>query len=207
MGFWEVREPIKVHIYPNEDSMPKLSNTVSAHFNPDTKIIHSFFRDGVAMDLVETATHALLNRTVREYSRNPPANPGWITKGLSIFMKTTFVGNPGSREFNPSLFNKGFFETQLKHDGQISIQRVLNYDAGDFTASTNQQFKFAQSYNLVSFFMQNEDEKKKDKFFRFLTSVYNRQSSSTHFKRKMEIKNWKDLEEEWRTWLQTKSKT
>ena len=204
VGFWEIREPIKIHIYPDIDSLPKLSSTVDAHFNPDTRIIHSFFRDGVAIGLIETATHALLNRTVREYSRNPPANPGWLVKGLSIYLRTTLVGSPGDRNYDPSLIDTTFIDVQLNHAGPISIQRVLNYDAGDFTASTNQQFKFAQSYNLILFLIQHEDETKVDKFFRFLVSVYNRKASSTHFKREMEIKHWKAFESEWTTWLKAK---
>lgn len=201
VGFWELREPLRIRIYPTLDDMPPASGTVEAYFHPSTRTVYTYFKDGVAQELVHEAIHAILYGAVREFARNDPATPGWLDEGIAEYMEHHLIGNPGDRTLTPLPIHLPSLETHLDHERPDSIQRVLNYQKSDYFASTGQDLKYAQSYGLVYFLLHNEDEKLREGMNRFLASVFERKGSSTHFKDALEIRNWDDFEESWVTWL------
>lgn len=202
VGFWDLREPIRVRIYPTLDDMPKQSGTVEAYFHQSTRTIYTYFKDGVAQELVHEGIHGILHGAVREYARNDPATPGWLDEGIAEYMEHHLIGNPGDRTFTPKPPHYPSIKTHLEHDRPDSIQRVLNYQKSDYYASTGQDLKYAQSYGLVYYLLQSGDEEMRDGMNRFLASVFERKGSSTHFKDAMNIRDWDDFEASWNEYLQ-----
>ena len=82
------------------------------------------------------------------------------------------------------------------------MQRVLNYQKSDYFASTDQDLKYAQSYGLVYYLLHSGDDELRDGMNRFLSSVFERKGSSSHFKDAMSIRDWDDFEKGWVAYLQ-----
>ncbi len=197
VGFWETREPMNVQVYPNRDEMPKLSGNVGAYFKPDTRTLYCYFKDGVAEDLVHEAVHAITHGSIREYARDEPAVPGWFWEGSANYFAKALTGNPGDRSFTPEQPDMELFEALQNHAKPDTIQRVMNYQPGDFMASTGQQLKYASSYALFFYLMNSGDEELLERFHTFMASVYDRKGSSTHFKKIIKIRNWDDFQDDW----------
>jgi len=197
VGFWELREPLRIRIYPNKDAMPPASGTVDAYFHDSSRTVYTYFRDGVAQALTHEGSHAILYGAVREFARNDPALPGWLDEGIAEYMEHHLIGNPGDREFAPTPPHYPSFEAHMNHERPDSIQRVLNYQKSDYFASTGQEMKYAQSYTLFYFLMHSGDEDLREGMNRFLASVFERKGSSTHFKDALGIRKWDKFEELW----------
>ncbi|MAW59551.1 MAG: hypothetical protein CMJ94_01805 [Planctomycetes bacterium] len=202
VGFWDLREPLRVRIYPTLDDMPPASGTVEAYFHDSTRTVYTYFRDGVAQELVHEGIHAILYGAVREFARNDPATPGWLDEGIAEYMEHHLIGNPGDRKLVREPIHLPSLEAQLDHDRPDSIQRVLNYQKSDYYASTDQELKYAQSYSLFYFLIHSGDDDLRDGMNRFLASVFERKGSSSHFKDAMEIRDWDDFEERWIAYLE-----
>lgn len=197
VGFWETRDPMNVQIYATRDDMPPISGNVGAYFKPDTRTLYCYFKDGVAEGLIHEAVHAVMHGSIREFARDEPAIPGWFWEGCANYFAKALTGNPGDRAFTPDQPDMELVEALLDHDRPDSIQRVMNYQAGDFMASTDQQLKYASSYALFFYLMNSGEEEMLEKFHTFIASVYERKGSSTHFKKIMQIRDWDDFQEEW----------
>ena len=202
VGFWDLREPLRIRIYPTLDDMPPASGTVEAYFHTGTRTVYTYFRDGVARELVHEGVHAILYGAVREFARNDPATPGWLGEGIAEYMEHHLIGNPGDRTLVTSPIHLPSLETHLDHERPDSMQRVLNYQKSDYFASTGQDLKYAQSYGLVYYLLHSGDEELRDGMNRFLASVFERKGSSSHFKDAMKIRKWDDFEEDWIAYLE-----
>lgn len=201
VGFWHLREPVKVRVYQTLDDLPKVSGTVDAYFHNSSRTSYTYFKDGVAQELVQQAVQAILYGTIREFARNDPATPGWLEQGLALYLEHHLIGNPGDRTLTPDPIYLPSLEQQLDHERPDSIQRVLNYQKSDYFASTSQDLKYAQSYCLVYFLLHSGDPETGDGMNRFLASVFERKGSSTHFKEALDIRDWDEFEERWITYL------
>jgi uncharacterized protein DUF1570 len=197
VGFWELREPLTIYLYPSRGDMPPLSSTTGGYFDFSSRTVYAYFKDGVAQNLIHEASHAVLYGSIREFARNDPAIPGWLYEGLANYMEKGFAGNPGDRTFMPKRAHPEYFETHSKADKPDGIQRVLNYRPSDFLASTNQALKYSESYTLFFYLLNSGDDEILDGCYRFLASVYERKGSSSHFKNAMEIRDWDTFEEDW----------
>lgn len=206
VGFWDLREPLRIRIYPTLGDMPPASGTVDAYFHVSTRTVYTYFKDGVAQELVHEGIHAILYGAVREFARNDPSTPGWLDEGIAEYMEHHLIGNPGDRTLVVEPIHLPSLETQLDHDRPESIQRVLNLQKSDYFASTGQDLKYAQSYSLVYFLLHSGDDERRDGMNRFLASVFERKGSSSHFKDAMNIRNWDDFEESWIAYLQEQRK-
>jgi hypothetical protein len=202
VGFWEIRDPMRVQIYPTRDDMPPLSGTIGAYFKNDTRTLYCYFKDGVAEGLMHESVHAITHGSIREFARNDPAVPGWFWEGTANYFAKGMSGNPGDRTFIPNRPHMEFFETQREHDNPDSIQRVMNYQSSDFMASTGQKLKYAESYTLMYYLLNSDDPEMLEKCHTFIASVYERKGSSTHFKKIMGIRKWDDFQDDWWDYIQ-----
>ncbi len=200
-GFYEVREPVSILVYPGEKDFPRQSGTFQVYFDPGTREVRTFFRDGRAVSINHEVTHALLHVTIREFERDEPMAPGWLNEGLANYMAVALAGNPEAPHFEPGRRSPVFFQIQANHPHPDSIIRVLTYKSGEFTSTTNSDLKYAQSYTLVYFLLHSSDPGLREGFFRFLRSVYSRQGSMSHFKKAMGIRNLDPLEARWRAYV------
>lgn len=197
VGFWEMRQPMNVQIYANRDDMPTLSGNVGAYFKHNSRTLYCYFKDGVAEGLIHEAVHAVTHGSIREFARDEPSVPGWFWEGSADYFAKALTGNPGDRNFTPDQPDMELFEALQKHPKPDTIQRVMNYQAGDFMASTDQQLKYASSYALFFYMMNSGDEEQLEKFHTFMASIYDRKGSSTHFKKILEIRDWDDFQDDW----------
>ena len=201
-GFYEVQAPIKVRLYPDRDSFPSQSSLLDAYFDRANRALYSYFIDGEGSRLTHEATHALLYYTARELGRKEPKLPGWIDEGLACYFEAALTGAPGARRFEPGRRDTERIEAHAHAEDPDGIVRVLNYDAGDFGASTGQARKYGQAYTLTYFLLHSSDPDRKEGFLRYIASVYQSQGSMSHFKNAMGVRDLDDLEEAWQDFVQ-----
>ncbi|MFQ5750297.1 MAG: DUF1570 domain-containing protein, partial [Planctomycetota bacterium] len=200
-GFYEVREPISILVYPGEKDFPRQSGTFQVYFDPGTREVRSYFQDGRAVSIEHEVTHALLHVTVREFERDEPMVPGWLNEGLANYMAVAMAGNPEAPHFEPGRRSPVYFQVQASHPHPDSLIRVLTYKSGEFTSTTNSDLKYAQSYTLVYYLLHSGDSGLREGFFRFLRSVYSRQGSMSHFKKALGTRNLDLLETRWAAYV------
>jgi len=200
-GFYEVREPVSILVYPDEKDFPRQSGTFQVYFDPITRVVRTFFRDGRAVSVEHEVTHALLHDTIREFERDEPMVPGWLDEGLANYMAVAMAGHPEAPHFEPGRRSPHYFQVQARHRHPDSIIRVLTYKSGEFTSTTNSDLKYAESYTLVYFLLHSEDPGLREGFFRFLRSVYARQGSMSHFKKALGIRDLDQLEARWTAYV------
>ncbi|MDP6851030.1 MAG: hypothetical protein QF524_08840, partial [Planctomycetota bacterium] len=103
VGFHELQNPIKVFIYPNLSEFPPQSGIEGAYFDPNNRVLHTFFDEAVAKSLLHEATHALLFYSGRELERRDPEFPGWLDEGLACYLEAGLGNTPGLVEFDESI--------------------------------------------------------------------------------------------------------
>jgi hypothetical protein len=202
IGFYELQNRIQIYIYPDLESFPPQSGIEAAYFDSSEKILRSFFTSAGPDNLLHEATHALLFSTGRELERRDPEFPGWLDEGLACYFEAGIIKTPGSISFDNTLIEMPRFRVHRdagkKMDG---LTRVLNYQKGDFWASTGRVRRYAQSYTLVRFLLHSGNDELRESFFRFLSSAYRSKGSTTYFKKTFGKKTYKNLEELWTDWV------
>ncbi len=202
IGFFEVREEIPVYVYSSRSAFPPLSNNLDTYFHEETRSVRSYFSDGRPVNLYHETTHALVYFTTRELSRRDPDTPGWLDEGLAQYMANSLFGRPGAPDFQPGRIDAILFRAHARAKEPDGMQRVLNYQSGDFGASTNQTLHYAESYTLLHFLLHGGDEEQQGKTFAFLHSAWLGKNSPSHFKKIFGLRRLDRLEELWQTYVQ-----
>lgn len=197
VGFFEVGEPIKVHIYPDVGSYPNLTSNQAGYFDPTSRIVYCYFQDGEAHRLRHEVVHALLHYTARETDRTTPRIPGWLDEGLAVYMDASFTGGPAAPRFEPGLRDQALFDAVRDARDLDSLQRVLNLQTGDFQTSGSQELTYAEAYTLTYFLLHGGGAELREGFDRFLRSVYERKGSPSHFQNSLGIRDLDRLERRW----------
>lgn len=202
VGFHEVLAPMEVRIYPDFDAFPALSNNLDSYFHRQTRILHTYLRDGRASRLQHEAVHELMYFTARELDRKEPSLPGWLEEGLADYLDSSLDGPPGSLRLEPGRINEELFRDHVTARKRDDLTRVLNYQTTDFGSSTGQRRRYAESYTLVQFLLHGAGGARAEGLHAFLASAYRGQGSMSHFKKVFEVRDLDDLDAEWQAWVE-----
>ncbi len=196
-GFFELQQPIKVHIYQSHKAFPSISNNGDAYWDNAPRILVSYINNaGEPSRLLHEACHAIMEMSARELGRKQANFPGWLLEGIATWMEHVFTGEAGAPNFDPQRCDVEKFKLHHNANKPDSLTRVLNYGLGDFLSSTGQHRRYAQSYSLVHFFMTSDFEDVHQQFMGFLSSAWDGKGSTSHFKKSFGKKLDK-LEEAW----------
>lgn len=201
VGFHEVQAPIPVFLSPDRENFPSQSNFLDAYFHVETRSLRSYFSEGRASRLVHEGVHAVMYYAARELERKDPQLPGWLEEGLASYLDASLRGTPGALALDPGRIDEGSFREHHETDRKDDLVRVLNYQSGDFGASTGQTRRYAQSYTLVHFLLHGNDGNYAAPFAAFLASSFRTQSSMSHFKKIFELRDLDGLQAEWEAYV------
>ncbi|MCH2112270.1 MAG: hypothetical protein MK213_05370 [Planctomycetes bacterium] len=196
VGYHELREPIKVHVYPDVASFPPLSNFVDAYWEPGIRTIYSYFSGGRPSSWYHVGAQAVMAETSRAMDRKEPNFPGWLTEGVGLWIQTVLDGPPGAPNLDPARIDYPRFRLHHEAKKPDGITRVLNYSKSDFGASSGQEQKYAQAYTFIHFLFLGPREDLEEKFMTFLHTAWRGKGSTSHFK-KVFGKKLDSLEKDW----------
>jgi hypothetical protein len=193
----EVVEPLGVGVYGDDRTFPEGLEGRAAFYDKTTRqVMINAARVDPQYSLVHEATHQLLFATASGTRAGLGVIPGWIDEGLAEYMAWSRTGHAGRAKFDLGAISDEHFKTHRDAPKPYDLSRVLQFESGDFHGSSKQDLKYAQSYTLVHFFLHAQGGKYRTKFFAFLRSAYAGSSSSTDFKKVIDVKE-KELEAEW----------
>jgi hypothetical protein len=197
----DVIEPLEVEVHADSASYPE-STGRGAYYDSAGRILQVDASGGFDRGaLVHEAVHQLLAATAESPDRSPSGSvPGWLDEGLAELVRAGCTGAPGALRFDPTGRDQGHFALHRAERKPYDLSRVLNFNAGDFAASSRADLKYAQAYTLVDFCMSAEEGRYRPSFVEFLRGVWRGQSSSTHFKNALGLKD-NEIERAWKAWV------
>ena len=205
----ELRNPIVVHFYPDEESFPSTSSLLDSFWDPQGRILKSYFRGGSASRIYRTVAHAITDSTAREMGRSKPAFPGWLAEGMGHWLASALTGGnsrPGAPDYDPSRLDKGSILNHFNLKKKDGLMRVLNYSLTDFGSSTGQERAFCQSYTLFAFLYNHDEEGMRQRFGNYLTDAWRSKGSTSSFKKTVAQRKLDRLEKEWKAWVENQSR-
>ncbi|MFN0009384.1 MAG: DUF1570 domain-containing protein [Planctomycetota bacterium] len=193
----EVVEPLGVGVYGDDRTFPEGLEGRAAFYDKTTRqVLINAARVDPQYALVHEATHQLLFATASGTRAGLGVVPGWIDEGLAEYMAWSRTGHAGRATFDLGAISDEHFTTHRDAPKPYDLSRVLQFESGDFHGSSKQDLKYAQSYTLVHFFLHAQGGKYRSKFFEFLRGAYAGSSSSTDFKKVVDVPE-KELKAEW----------
>lgn len=181
----EVTEPIKVFVHKDQKGFPRLTNTVDAYFSHQDNILFTFLDDnGRPLSLFHEATHAVIYNLGGSKRGRMTELPGWLSKGWADYMEGVIKPEDGGR-LNLDLARRlGYRIGNLRAEKNLySLRRILNFKKTDFSASSRQKLKFAQSYALMLYMLEGENGKYTEKFLAYMRDALIGKSSASAFRR------------------------
>jgi hypothetical protein len=198
-GFYELREPIHVRIYPNRyQGYPEVGDSTHGYFDQQTEIVTTWFEKGRAKNLVRITCHALQFRAVTERARARPSDyPGWLNEGIATHFDSSFTENDGLSDFYFGRMNLDWFRSHYAAKHPLSLDEVLNLPRTGFQNIKQANLAHAQAYSLLYFLLQNEDTAIMTGFKTYLEQVFQGKGGSSMFKKSFAKKTYKGLEKKW----------
>ena len=198
-GFYELREPIRVRIYPSrEDGYPEVGPGTIGYFDQQSQIVNTWFEKGRAKNLVRITSHALQYRAVTERTRAQPSDyPGWLSEGIATHFDSSFTQNDGLDDFYYDRVNLYWFRVHYQAKPPLELDEVLNLPSTGFQNSKQENLGYAQAYSLLSYLMQSEDTALITGFKAYLHLIYEGKGGSSAFKKSFAKKAFKGLEKNW----------
>jgi Protein of unknown function (DUF1570) len=180
----EVTIPIQVHLYRDGVDFPRLSNNVDAYFSLDDNVLFTFLDDvGRPLTLFHQATHATIFNLGGSRRGRRTELPGWLNEGWADYMEGILVPGEHGRlklDLNRRVgYRIGNLAAEKK---PYSLRRVLNLRETDFSASSRQALKYAQSYALFLFMMESGSGKYTDDFLIYMKKALAGKASASAFR-------------------------
>ena len=215
LELWEITEPIEADLHASASSFPESFGSGRSYFLPSERRLYVNASGGTYDNAaVHEATHALLFFSAVHTRSGRGDIPGWLDEGLAEYMQAGADDpaarvrrksegaqtNGGGLVFDLGKPNRSHFIAHAHAKDPYKLTRVLNFQSDDFGGTSNTQVKYAQSYTLVYFLLHGSDGAYRDRFFEFLRKAYTGKSSSTTFKKVMDVRE-KDLEREWSAYV------
>lgn len=197
LRLYEVEEPMDVHVHADAASYPESGNE-GGYFAPAENIARVDASRGLHVGtLIHEATHQLIHNTAERERTYSGSIPGWLDEGLAEYMEASIRGSVGETTVEVGAVNRAHFRAQAMAGKPYDLARVIQFDAGDFSASTRRSLKYAQAYSLVHYCLRGEDGAYREGFLAFVRGAYRGKSSSTHFKKALGIRGEKGFDEGW----------
>jgi hypothetical protein len=180
----EVTIPIQVHLYRESKKFPRLSNNVDAYFSIADNVLFTFLDDlGRPLTLFHQATHATIYNLGGSRRGRRTELPGWLYEGWADFMEGILVPAKNGRLKLNLTRRLGYRIGNLAAEKKpYSLRRVLNLQETDFSASSKQPLKYAQSYALFLFMMEAQSEKYLRRFLAYMKKALAGKASASAFR-------------------------
>ena len=188
LELFEIVDPILLEIHADHQSFPPIGTGRSAYTNTERNVVEVDASAGFRLDeVIHEATHQLIAATTRFSLAGKGVVPGWLDEGLAEYMRAGVGGLPAHRTFTPGAKIPEYFAMHASAKSPYELSRLLNFEAGDFLASSHSDLKYAQSYTLVHFCLHGDEGRYRRGFLDFLRSAWKGASSSQDFRKSMKI--------------------
>ena len=187
LELYEITEPMEVWLHADEPSFEEPGSGRRAYFAAAENRVSIDASQGLALrSVVRETTHQLLYNASQSKGGSGVI-PAWLDYGLAQYMETVLDVRGGASALSPGRANGRLFATHALADKPYRLNRVLNFDTGDYWASTRLGEKYAQAYTLVHFCLHGADGAYRTAFLRYVREAFQGKGSSTHFKKAMEV--------------------
>ncbi|MGH7152173.1 MAG: DUF1570 domain-containing protein, partial [Planctomycetota bacterium] len=177
-------EPMAVDLHRNRDSYPEIGGNRPAYFDRPENCVRVSTGGTVHPEvLFHEATHQLLYTTAARARGGTGEIPDWLNEGLADYVASGVSGEAGQRSFSTGARAAHHFREHAEAEKPYDLSRVLQFEAGDFVASSKASLKYAQAYTLVHFCLHGAEGKYRERFLGFVEGAYRGQGSSTDFKK------------------------
>ncbi|MBL8897439.1 MAG: DUF1570 domain-containing protein [Planctomycetes bacterium] len=174
----EVLEPMQVEVYRERSRFPRVSTHVDSRYEPTTRVLQTYAKDGVARALFHEATRQLLFELAGGSERALGEMPPWLSVGWGEYMEGILLRPAGRRtgvlELAPKRLQEAhrvLFE-RTPEAKRYGLHRVLNFGVSDFEASSGQGQKYAQCYLLFHYLMHAQGDTHQARFFSYLRLAF-----------------------------------
>jgi len=182
----ELVEPIDVRLYRTHGQMPSLANTVGAYFSTSEPALYTHFTNGRPFALEHEATHALLHYFFVRAAKTRGALPAWLDEGWAEYVmgriQTRVPGKPTVLERSVMGGHLALLANTDKDD-LYGVHRVLNFKSTDFSASSKQDAKYAQSWAIFRYLFEHRDPALRELFLGYLREAAQGQGQASTFRR------------------------
>ncbi len=202
----EILEPMTVNAYrTRKDWPPSAASHAGGYFDSAGRIAYIYYETfpGRPPGLFHEGIHALLFMAIERAQGG--SVPAWVDEGLAMYFESALTGPPGLPTLELGRIDASLFRecaSAVKPDG---LTRVLNYNASDFQASTNQRYKYAAVYTLVHFLIHADGEAHRQKFAAFLREASRSKASSSRFEKALGSDE-RVIEKAWRKYVAEKAR-
>ncbi len=197
----DVIRPLRAWVHADESSFPENAGNRRSYFDvQDEALIVNASGGCEPRTLVHEALHQFLWATGAGTSSGKADVPAWVDEGLAEYFAAGFSGPPGRLSIQPGVEAPQHFKAHALADDPYDLSRVLTLGGDDFQASSNLALKYAQCYTLVHFCLHGEGGRHRAAFMDFLRGCWQGQSSMTHFKRAIGVRE-RDLEAAWTAYV------
>ena len=181
----EVTDPIRVYVHKDQREFPRLSDTIDAYFSPEENILFTYLGDtGQPLMLFHEATLAVLYNLGGSKRGRKTELPGWLGKGWGDYMQGVITPKGDGRLDLDLAKRLGYRIGNLQAEKNLySLRRILNFKRTDFSASSRQKLKFAQSYALMLYMMEGEGGKYTERFLGYMRDALVGKASASAFRR------------------------
>lgn len=205
VGAYHVPEPMRADIHGDTTSYPELGGS-RGFYDPSQRILIVNAAAGLDRGLVvHEATHQLLAATLELVRGGRGAIPPWLNEGLAEYFRATTGGLSGRLVYDANAIDSRSIRAQEHANETYKLSRVLNFDSGDYRATSHQDLKYVQSYTFVHFLIAGDDGTYRSRFFDFLRSAWNGQGSSTDLESALGAKV-DTIEKRWVQWVRDRSR-
>lgn len=176
----DVLLPMPAEVHADEGSFPEALGGRRSYFLPDTRTLH--LNAGKGYDrwtLVHEVTHQVLYCAAEgERAGKGVSLPGWLDEGLAEYMAGNAQGARGRVHARPGGVCTPHFRTHAEADDAYDVSRLLTFGMDDFSSSSNEALKYAQSYTFVHFLLHAEGERHRPALMDFMRQCWGGKSSS-----------------------------
>ncbi len=197
----DVIRPLRAWVHADERSFPESAGNRRSYFSvQDEALIVNASAGYEPRTLVHEALHQFLWATGAGQSAGKADVPAWVDEGLAEYFASGVTGAPGRLAVTPGVEAPHHFKTHASSKDPHDLSRVLSFGGEDFQASSDLALKYAQAYTLVYFLLHAEGERYRTAFLEFLRGCWQGQSSMTHFKRAIGVRE-RELEQAWNAYV------
>jgi len=200
-GFYELRQPMQVHIYQNRESgYPNVGAGVEGYFDEATGITHAYFVDNELKNGIRVLTHALQYKTVEARAKGEPDQyPGWLWEGLATYFEASYLPTDGVPDYLPARLHGGWIHKHASADKKQlrDLDDILVFERSAMGDATNSQLLYAQAYTLCYYLLHSEDLSTLESFKEYLHFAYRDQGSRSKFRKAFNKSQRKALQKKW----------
>jgi hypothetical protein len=149
--------------------------------------------------------HQLLDWTANRVRGGRGAIPAWLDEGLAEYLRASLRGAPGRLAYDANAADLVAFRLQAHAKRAYGLTRLMNFDSGDFLASSRQDLKYAQAYTFVHFALHADGGRLRPRFVAFLRGAWAGQGSPTDLEKAFGAKD-DAIERAWTSWVEERAR-